>query len=304
MRPSSSLGFALVGLALLLACSKSDPPPPQVTPPPTGDDSGTPEASASSSTSSSSSSGDPLPKEWVKTTTENVQHQGSARRYILSVPLDYDANKKYPLYIWLHGNPGTAENAASFKVHNVTKNEAIIAYPGSIDTGGWDHSASVRDNVDSTFILAMLDAVVAKYSIDTSRVLISGWSGGGFMSSAMACRFSGRFRAIGIHAGGAPYDVNDPNGTPACRNASIATLVTHGRNDGTVGFDSGTYAAQYWSEHNSCSGGKSAGTPAPCEDYSGCATGKPVRSCFISGLGHPLWDQALTVEWDWFKALP
>ena len=39
----------------------------------------------------------------VKTTTETFEHEGATRKYLLSVPLDYDASKKYPLYFWLHG---------------------------------------------------------------------------------------------------------------------------------------------------------------------------------------------------------
>src|SRR5205085_3933869 len=102
--------------------------------------------------------------------------------------------------------------------------------------------------VDSTFILKVLDDVAGKYNIDAARVLLSGWSGGGFMSSAMACRFYAKFRAIGIHAGGAPYDPNDDTATPDCAGAKIATLVTHGTADNNVPFDGGEYAAQDWSE--------------------------------------------------------
>jgi hypothetical protein len=85
---------------------------------------------------------------------------------------------------------------------------------------------------------------------------------------------------------------------------SIATLVTHGTADTNVEFSGGEYAAQYWSEHNGCSATTTASTPAPCETYDGCPADKPVKRCFIEGQGHPLWDQALTVEWAWFKALP
>ncbi|MEZ4264195.1 MAG: prolyl oligopeptidase family serine peptidase [Polyangiaceae bacterium] len=304
MRSLPKLVAAGATLALALACSSSDPSPPAPALPVDSDGGGGGGVDASSGGSSSGSSGTTDPKQWVATTTEQLVHQGATRRYVLSVPLDYDAGKKYPLYLFLHGNPGNAESAATFAIPRVTTNEAIVAYPGSLVLDGWDHGASTQDNVDSSFILAVLDALAAKYSIDTQRVLLSGWSGGGFMASAMACRFYARFRAIGVHAGGAPYDTNDPNGTPACAGASIATLVTHGQSDDNVPFDGGKYAAQYWSEHNGCSGSASASAPAPCETYDGCPAGKPVKRCFVAGLAHPLWDQALAVEWAWFKALP
>jgi polyhydroxybutyrate depolymerase len=275
----------------IVACSKDATPPPD-------------NGASSSGGGAGSSSGTTGPNAVVKTTTETLAHDGATRKYILSVPTDYDAGKKYPLYIFLHGNPGTAEGAAAFALEKVTRNEAILAYPGSLVEDGWDHSASLQDNADSTFILAMIEALEAKYAIDGARVLLSGWSGGGFMSSAMACRYSSKFRAIGIHAGGAPYDPNSATTTPDCPGATIATLVTHGDADTVVAFDGGQYAAQYWSEHNGCGTGSTAVTPSPCKTYDSCPADKPVEFCFIPGQDHPLWDQALAVEWAWFKALP
>lgn len=256
-------------------------------------------SSGGGSSSGASSSGTPAPSEDVETTTVTL---GSGK-YVLSVPKDHDATKKYPLWIFLHGHPGSAEVGAGFQLHQITKREAILAYPGAA-AGNWDHGAVYTDNADSTLILGLIDDIAAKYSVDTGRVLLSGWSGGAFMASMMACRYSAKIRAIGIHAGGAPYDGNDPNVTPDCAGAALATFVSHGESDGTVSVDSGQYAAQYWSEHNGCSASKTASTPSPCETYDGCPADKPVKSCFIPGLGHPVWDQALTAEWAWFKSLP
>lgn len=294
MRFLSGVAFA----AAVFACSSASTPGTT----PANPEGGTSSSSGGSSgggSSSGGSSGTPAPSDDVDTTTVTLP----GGKYVLSVPRDHDAAKKYPLWIFLHGHPGSAEVGAGFQLHGITKREAILAYPGAA-AGTWDHGAVYTDNADSALILALIDDIAAKYSLDKGRVLVSGWSGGGFMASMMACRYSAKFRAIGIHAGGAPYDGSDPNVTPDCAGASLATFVSHGEADGTVSADSGRYAAQYWSEHNGCSASKTASTPAPCETYAGCPAGKPVKACFIPGLGHPVWDQALTAEWAWFKSLP
>ncbi len=292
--------LSLLALGLPVACSSSDSTPPAATPGTV--DPGTPEEEVDNGTDSGTPAPPPGETSFVTTTTETMQHEGASRKYILSVPRDYDANRAYPVYFWLHGNPGSAEAAASFRLDRVTKNEAIIVYPGGLGVD-WDHGASVADNPDVTFLVALVDVLAGKLSIDRRRILLSGWSGGGFMSSAVACRYAGTFRAIGIHAGGAPYDPNGgPN--PTCPGASIATLVTHGDPDPAVPFSSGEYAAQFWAQKNGCGDATSPTTPAPCMTYDGCPATKPVEACFIKGLGHPLWDQAIAVEWAWFKALP
>lgn len=270
--------MSLLALGLGLGCGSSDdePPPGDTTNDGAGDAS-------------------------VTTTTETVQHEGATRQYVLSVPRDYDAKRAYPVYIWLHGNPGTAEGAASFRLDRVTKNEAIIVYPGALGMD-WNHGASIEDNPDVTFLVSLVDVLAGKLSIDRSRILLSGWSGGGFMSSSVACRYASTFRAIGIHAGGAPYNVSEPQ--PTCPGATIATLVTHGEVDPVVSFSSGQYAATFWAQKNGCASTTTSRTPAPCVTHEGCPSERPVKACFIAGLGHPLWEQAIAVEWAWFKALP
>jgi polyhydroxybutyrate depolymerase len=308
MRALSSFVFVAGALLTVLACSSSDPAPAAGAPDSgtsSGPDPNDVDANASSSTSGGTSGDDAAPDAaivWTKQTTETLQHAGSARTYILSVPLAYDANKSYPLYMWLHGNPSSAAAAAQYTpVEPVTKDEAIVVYPEAKFDGNWDHAIAETDNVDGSFLLALIDVLATKYNIDKGRVLLSGYSGGAFMSSAMACRFYASFKAIGIHAGGAPY--ND-TGNPTCDGASIATLVTHGGMDTATGGDSGFYAAEYWRKHNGCASTRTATAPVPCETYDECDAGKPVEYCFDPNWGHGFFPNAIAIEWPWFKALP
>jgi poly(3-hydroxybutyrate) depolymerase len=312
MRFASSIVFVSGTILTVLACSSSDGgavgqagPDGGATSSSGGSSGSGPADGGSSGTTSSSGSTDAAADadvEYVKNTTIKMQHESVERSYVLSVPLDYSAAKSYPVYVWLHGDPGDAVSASGRRIDRVTKNEAIVAYPGAL-AGAWDHTAAEQDNPDTTFIFAMIDDIEASYAIDKSRILLGGWSSGGFMAGLVACRYSGSFRAIAVEAGGAPFDINGgPN--PTCDGAAIATLVTHGGQDNTVGPTSGFYAAEYWEEHNGCNGSKAASSTPLCEDYAGCPADKPVRYCFDPNWGHGIFPNAHEIEWAWFKALP
>src|SRR5688572_26843517 len=104
MRLTSSFVFASGVLLTVFACSSSETTPTPAEPTPDGGSttstSGSPDVDATtSSTSSGGSSGKPAEVEYVKTTTIKMQHEGVERSYALSVPLDYVASKKYPVFI-------------------------------------------------------------------------------------------------------------------------------------------------------------------------------------------------------------
>lgn len=312
MRFTSSIVSAAGTILAVLACSSSNSGGVAGD---VGPDASTPEedgaASSSGTTSSGGSSGiapqddggvDAGPQWTFKSTTVKLQHWGVERYYILREPSNYDANKAYPLVVFLHGNPSSAEWSAQYSRYelNASHYDAIVVYPDAA-TADWDHGAALEDNADSTFIFETIDRVKASHNIDGSKILLTGWSGGGFMSAAMACRYSGSFKAIGIHNGGQPYD---PNGgpSPTCDGASIPTFVSHGGKDFAVGPTSGFYAVDFFSELNGCDNTQSAIAPAPCKQYDNCE--KSTIYCYDDNWDHGLWNQALPAEWAWFKSLP
>lgn len=313
MRLTSSIVFVAGTIVAALACSSSDggavaePVAEGGTPP--IEEGGT--TSSSGTTSSGGSSGvapqedaavDSGPKWTFKSTTVKVQHWGVERYYILREPSSYDPNKAYPLVVFLHGNPSTAEWAATYTPYEqlASHYDAIVVYPDAA-TDDWQHGAALEDNADSTFIFETITRVKASHNIDGNRILLTGWSGGGFMSGAMACRFSASFKAIGIHAGGRPYN---PNGgaAPSCDTAFIHTFVTHGGQDFSVGPTSGFYAVDFFADHNGCNDSQTAIAPAPCKQYDNCQ--RSTIYCYDDNWGHGLWDQALPAEWAWFEKLP
>lgn len=311
MRASPSLlGLTLLAAACVLpafaaGCS-DDPAPPQPQP-----DGGTTDATMDPDGSVDAAppeaeAGEPV---YVKTSTETFDYGGAVRKYLLSVPVDYDATKKYPVYMFMHGSPGTAEGMlATYPVDKITKGEAIVVYPNALGSD-WNLYAPTASNTDMGYLQALVDEVAKKVSIDKGRVLGSGWSGGAFMSSQTACRVK-LFKAIAIHAGGAPYELpenspqKDAQGFFVCPGGPVATLVTHGRADTTVTPDSGEFAATHWAHVNGCGTTTAPTAPSPCVAYAGCPAGLGVTLCMIDGLGHPLWVEAQKTAWAFFKALP
>jgi pimeloyl-ACP methyl ester carboxylesterase len=114
-------------------------------------------------------------------------------RYWLQVPSDYDAARRYPLAIVLHGAGSSAE---SF----------IQAWPAAVTKYGWillavKSRGQAWEDADGELILGCMDDVMKTYSIDKDRVFLIGYSSGGFMASRFGLKHHARFRATAVVAG-------------------------------------------------------------------------------------------------------
>jgi dipeptidyl aminopeptidase/acylaminoacyl peptidase len=104
-------------------------------------------------------------------------------------PPSFDASKKYPLILEIHGGPFANYNvgfnymfqnfAANGFVVLVTNPRGSTGYGGDF-INGIDHNYPGPDYDD---LMAGVDTVVGKGYIDTSRMYVSGCSGGGVLSS-------------------------------------------------------------------------------------------------------------------------
>ena len=104
-------------------------------------------------------------------------------------PPDFDASKKYPLILEIHGGPFAMYNVAfNYMFQNFAANDFMVLYVnprgstgyGSGFSGGIDHNYPGPDYDD---LMAGVDAAIAKGAIDTTRMYVSGCSGGGVLSS-------------------------------------------------------------------------------------------------------------------------
>ena len=104
-------------------------------------------------------------------------------------PPSFDASKKYPLILEIHGGPFSMYSVAfNYMFQNFAANDFIVLYTnprGSTGYGG-DFSNGIDHNYpgpDYDDLMAGVDAVVAKGYIDQTRMYVSGCSGGGVLSS-------------------------------------------------------------------------------------------------------------------------
>jgi len=104
-------------------------------------------------------------------------------------PPSFDGAKKYPLILEIHGGPFSMYNVAfNYMFENFAANNFVVLYTnprgstgyGSAFSGAIDHNYPGPDYDD---LMAGVDAVVGKGYVDTTRMYVSGCSGGGVLSS-------------------------------------------------------------------------------------------------------------------------
>lgn len=266
-------------------------------------------SSTSSNGGASSTSGTPANSN-VNVTNETMTFNGTDHTYILVVPKSAGATP-LPLVLSLHGNPGTAvdqHNGLPFE--NISGDGAVIAYPQSTSNpDGWDQFDLPGDNTDMQWMPALIDEIAGKASIDKTKVLAFGYSGGAYFLNNMACKTSnivGLFKAVAVDAGDpACFDVNGCNDQCIdCNGGPIPTLIMHGLNDQEMGPESGSVTAGCVKDQNGCGGDLEDVAPSPCQKYAGCPSTAPVEYCGIPNVGHEAWGDAMKTAWAWFQALP
>jgi predicted peptidase len=151
-----------------------------------------------------------------------------AIRYAISVPGNYSPSTPVPLILALHFGVrgGDAAGAGGDVVHiligpALAELDAIIVAPDSV-RGDWSSPENEKA------VNALLDMVLAHYSIDKKKVAVTGFSMGGAGSWHFAEKFPERFSAA-IPVAGRP-----PASASGWR---LPVLAIHSRDDQVVPFD-------------------------------------------------------------------
>jgi len=152
---------------------------------------------------------DNLKPVWGKAESVSWQNEGFDVQGWLLYPTNYDPAKKYPLIVMVHGGPSAAVTphwpGAGFGGAPFSALGYFVLMPnprGSYGQGEKFTQANRKDfgYGDLRDILAGVDTVTKKYSIDPERVGITGWSYGGFMTM-FAVTQTNRFHAAVSGAG-------------------------------------------------------------------------------------------------------
>lgn len=238
---------------------------------------------------------------------------------VLHKPADFQAGRRYPLLVVIHGGPtGVSRpqpygSASFYPIDGWLAKGALVLEPnyrGSAGYGEAFRSLNVRNLGigDAWDVLSGIDALVAQGLVDKDRVGSMGWSQGGYISAFLTTKHADRFKALSVGAGisnwvtyyvntdihpftrqylkATPWDdpkiYADTSPMTYIKSAKAPTLIQHGDKDARVPI------------------------PNAFELYQGLQDQKvPVELMIFRGFGHGL-DRpkanraAMQQNWDWF----
>jgi len=189
---------------------------------------------------------------------------------VLHKPADFQAGKRYPLLVVIHGGPTGISRALMAPGNRYYPIEVFLSkgalvlepnYRGSAGYGGAFRALNVRNLGvgDMADVMSGVDALIAQGLADPDRLGVMGWSQGGYISAFLATN-TDRFKAISVGAGISDwmtYYVNTDitpftrqylHATPwddpeiyartspmaTIKRAKTPTLIQHGENDRRV----------------------------------------------------------------------
>jgi poly(3-hydroxybutyrate) depolymerase len=214
-------------------------------------------------------------------TQNTLTISGKSRQFIIRWPDDYKNTSLYRLIIGLHGATGKGADVAGssssegpyFGLWDLSKGTTIFVAPSA----------------DTAFVKEIIKSVEADLCIDTSRIMLEGFSQGAAMSWTLGCNITGVFRAIVGHSGGG---VANPS---SCQ--PIAYFGSGGKQENVTQ----TTQSDQFARWDGCTIETFAAAPTgghTCNDYKGCSAGHPVRWCPYDGPHTPSpTDSGKTMSW-------
>jgi polyhydroxybutyrate depolymerase len=235
------------------------------------------------------------------------------RAYRLFVPPGYEGHLRLPLVLDLHGSGGSsADQARNSGFEILGASERFIVATLEAEGGRWN--VPVQDNRadDVAYVRDVIAHAAARVCTDEMRVYVTGFSGGGRMTSLLGCQLGSRIAAIAPVSG---LRFPEP-----CNGRPVPVLTFHGLADpqnlydghaagrGAEWLESVPDALAGWARHNSCKRDVVLDDPAgPLSTmrYDGCGDGTEVRMIRIDGLGHTWTKKEVDttgVMWQFFKS--
>lgn len=127
-------------------------------------------------------------------TKESLQTGGRQHGYFLFVPTSASAGA--PLLVLLHGSGHDGRSLIDPWRQLASKEGIVLVAPNSIDPSVWQ---APTDGPEP--LVAIIETVLHKYSLDGKRIYLFGHSGGAAFGLLLAIGKPGYFAAIAVHAG-------------------------------------------------------------------------------------------------------
>ena len=152
---------------------------------------------------------------WIKGTHEVISwksQDGTTIEGVLHKPAGFEAGKRYPLLVVIHGGPTGVSRPTPFSSTSsypidiwLTKGALVLEpnYRGSAGYGEKFRSLNIRNLGigDAWDVISGIDYLVKIGIADNDRVGTMGWSQGGYISAFLTTHDSARFKAVSVGAG-------------------------------------------------------------------------------------------------------
>jgi dipeptidyl aminopeptidase/acylaminoacyl peptidase len=152
---------------------------------------------------------------WAKPALEVVSwksQDGAAIEGVLHKPIGFQAGRKYPLLVVIHGGPTGTSRPVAFSSTGIypidiwsAKGALVLEpnYRGSAGYGEAFRSLNVRNLGvgDAWDVLSGIDYLIREGMADPNQVGTMGWSQGGYISAFLTTHDSARFKAVSVGAG-------------------------------------------------------------------------------------------------------
>ena len=115
-------------------------------------------------------------------------------------PPNFDPAKKYPMILEIHGGPYAAYGpvfASELQLYAASGYVVVYANPRGSTSYGFDFADQINDNYpshDYDDLMSVVDAAIAKGSVDPDNLFVTGGSGGGCLTAWIVGK-TNRFKA-------------------------------------------------------------------------------------------------------------
>ncbi|MBJ6371062.1 alpha/beta hydrolase family esterase [Sedimentitalea arenosa] len=225
-----------------------------------------------------------------------------------------------PVVVFLHGwnsNGRNVSNNRALVEPILARGYAVLAPSGSRIIGdgagrGWNFYPGWEGRNEAGFLENAVTDAADRFGLDRARVLLAGFSGGGFMVNYIACQSPDAFTAYAPVAGGFwrphPTDCTGPVRLFHTHGWSDTTVPIEGRYLGNKRFQQGDIFAglEIWRAANRCPDEKPSGYsetgPFLRRAWSGCAADSALEFALFPG-GHRIPDGWADMALDWFEEI-
>lgn len=156
----------------------------------------------------------------------SFEYLGKTLPYRILKPVNFDATKKYPLHLFLHGagergsdNEAQLLHGSNLFIQENEKHPAIIVFPQCPEDDYWAQTKVTREEITKTntfhfpknskagwamsAVMGLLDSFLDKPYVDTNRVYLGGLSMGGMGTFELLARRPNTFASATAICGGA-----------------------------------------------------------------------------------------------------